>query len=51
MPTKSLMSSTLGVVLGEANWLRRCIFASAKARKKTLEAFGIRGETVDRLTN
>jgi hypothetical protein len=28
MPTKTLMTSTLGVVRAEANWMRRCIFAA-----------------------
>ena len=32
MPTKTLMSSTLGVVPGEASWMRRCIFATMKER-------------------
>ena len=32
MPTKTLVSSTLGVVLREANWLRRNIFAAMEKR-------------------
>jgi hypothetical protein len=39
MPTKTLMTSTLGVVLGEANWMRRCISAAMEKRGELNGAF------------